>query len=79
MLLKRVSEDPLVGVVASRVLKHLVRDVVVSHSVRECLQTLPARPRVPTFQEVRECGQGDLLVNATKLFYFCLMVGIAHN
>ncbi|CAN0299321.1 unnamed protein product, partial [Ectocarpus sp. 12 AP-2014] len=52
-LLKRASEDPMVGCVASRILERLMRDVVASNGTRECLKTLPARPRVPTFTEIR--------------------------
>ncbi|CAM9105839.1 unnamed protein product, partial [Scytosiphon promiscuus] len=51
-LLKRASEDPLASDVASRVLKRLMRDVVTCHGIRESLNSLPTRARVPTFSEV---------------------------
>ena len=57
-LLKRASKDhPLATDVASRVLKRLLQDVVASNEVRGCFQTLPVRPRVPTFAEVSKCAK----------------------
>ena len=53
MLLKHASQDPVVGCVVSGVLQRLMEDLVAAHEVRECLKTLPAQPRVPTFSDVR--------------------------
>lgn len=50
--LKRAGEDLVAGSVASSVLKRMIGDVINTYDVRTCFDSLPAKPRVPTFQDV---------------------------